>query len=230
MAAGIVIAAILIVTTVQGFRNGGLRTFWSIGCTVVAIILSMMLNPMIVDFMNNQVHLNSYIEKDVLEYLQEQTESDLEKAETEVQNQYINELELPASWKKTLIKNNTTEGRGKLVVEGFLEYVSKAIAEISVKVLSFILAFILVAVIMKMISLMFGIVDKIPLLSHVNKLVGAGAGFAYGLIIVWILMIVIAFVKNYEWGQAVLDLVLNNPVAAFFYHHNWLAMAFSSIF
>lgn len=230
MAAGIAIAAILIITTVQGFRNGGLRTFWSIGCLVASIVLAMTLNPRISDLMNNQIHLNSYIEKDVLEYLQEQTESDLENAEKDVQNQYISELELPASWKKALIKNNTMEGRGKLLVESFLEYVAKSIAEISVKVLSFILTFILVAFILRMISVMFGIVDKIPLLSHVNKLVGVGAGFAKGLLIIWLLMIIIAFVRNYEWGQALLNLVLSNPVAAFLYQHNWLAMAFLSIF
>lgn len=230
MAAGMIIAAILIIATVHGFIRGGLRTFWSIGCSVAAIILAVTLNPRVSDIMNNQVHLNDYIEKDVLEYLQEQTENSLENAETDVQNQYISELELPASWKKALIKNNTEEGKDKLLVEGFLEYVAKSIAEISVNVLSFILTFILVTVILRTISVMFGIVDKIPLLSHVNRLVGIGAGFIEGLIVIWLIMIAIAFVQNYEWGQAVLKIILSNPAAAFFYHHNWLAMAFLSIF
>ena len=61
MAAGIVIAAIIIISTVQGLKDGGLRTFWSIGCSVAAIILAIMLNPAISDFMTNQVHLNQYI-------------------------------------------------------------------------------------------------------------------------------------------------------------------------
>lgn len=230
MAAGIIVAAIVIISTVQGFRKGGLRTFWSLGCSIAAIILSIMLNPMISDFMTNQVHLNQYIENDVIVYLEAQTESDLENAETEVQNQYIKDLEIPSSWKKAIIKNNTAEGRGKLLVEGFYEYVARAISDISVKVLAFILTFILVAVILKIVSVMFGIVDKIPLLSQVNKLVGIGVGLLRGLVIIWLIMIVIAFVRNYEWGQFILNLILNNPVAAFFYHHNLIAMAFLSVF
>ena len=114
--------------------------------------------------------------------------------------------------------------------EGFFEYVAGAIAAISVKVLAFILTFILVAVILKMISIMFGIIEKIPGLSHVNKLVGLRAGFVRSFIIIWLIMIVIAFAGNYQWGQVLLKLVLDNPVAAFFYHHNLLAIAFLSIF
>ncbi|MDY2628512.1 MAG: CvpA family protein [Lachnospiraceae bacterium] len=230
MAAEIVIAAIIIISTVQGLKNGGLRTFWSIGCSVAAIILAIMLNPAISDFMTNQVHLNQYIEANVREYLEEQAESSLEDAQKDIQNQYIKELEIPSSWKKTIIKNNTEEGHKKLLAEGFFEYVSGAIAAISVKVLAFILTFILVAVILKMISIMFGIIEKIPGLSHVNKLVGIGAGFVRSFIIIWLIMIVIAFAGNYQWGQVLLKLVLDNPVAAFFYHHNLLAMAFLSIF
>ncbi|MGN0293546.1 MAG: CvpA family protein [Lachnospiraceae bacterium] len=229
MAAGIVIAAILIISTVLGLKDGGLRTFWSIGCSIAAIILSVMLSPTISEFMTDQVHLNHYVEVNVLEYLQEKAEKDLEKAEADIQNQFINELELPASWRKAIIKNNTAKEREKNPAESFLEYVSRSIAEISVKVLSFILTFILVAVILKMLSTMFGIIDKIPLLRQVNKLVGMGAGFIRGLIIIWLIMIVVAFVRNYEWGQAVLVMILNNPVAAFFYHHNWIAMILLSI-
>lgn len=230
MAAGIVIAAIIIISTLQGFRDGGLRTFWSIGCSVAAIILAMTLNPEISDFMTNQVHLDQYIKENVREYLEEQTENDLENAQTEIQNQYIKELEIPSSWKKAIINNNTKDGRGKFLAEGFFEYVASAIAAISVKVFAFVLTFILVAVILKIVSVTFGIIDKIPLLSHVNKLVGIGAGLIRSLIIIWLVMVAIAFVRNYEWGQAVLKLILDNPVAAFFYHHNLVAMAFLSMF
>lgn len=230
MVAGIFVAAIVIISTVQGFKNGGLRTFWSVGCSVASIILAIMLNPIISDFMMSQVHLNRYIEENVKEYLEARTEDDLENAGEDAQNQYIKDLEIPSSWKNAIIKNNTAEGRGKLLVEGFFDYVASAIAGISVKVLAFILTFILVAVILKMISIMFGIVDMIPILSHVNKLVGIGAGLLRGLIIIWLIMIAITFVRNYGWGQDILNLVLNNPVAAFFYHHNLIAMAFLTIF
>ena len=224
MAAGITVAVILIFSTVWGLKDGGLRTFWSIGCWIVSIILSMMLNPMISDFMKTQVHLDQYIETDVREYLQEEAETNLENLEVDMQNQFIKELELPASWRKALIKDNTAEGRANISADSFLEYVSRSIAEVSVKVLSFILTFILVAAILRMISTMFGIVDKIPLLRQVNKLVGMGAGFVRGLIIIWLIMIAVSFAGNYEWGRAALTLILHNPVAAFFYYHNWVAM------
>lgn len=230
MAAGIVVAAIIIICLIQGFINGGLRTLWSIGCVVVAIALSSMLNPMISDFLNDQVHLNKYIEDDVMEYLEEQAQEELNNAGVDVQTAFIDGLELPSFWKKAINDNNSEEGYSKFSAQGFMEYVSGSIAAISVNTLAFILTFLLVTVILKIISIMFGIVDKIPLLKQVNKLAGIGLGLAKGLLVIWLIMIVIAFARNYAWGATLLELVLANPVSAFFYQYNLLAMIFVSIF
>ncbi|MDO5411785.1 MAG: CvpA family protein [Lachnospiraceae bacterium] len=230
MAAGIVVAAIILISTLLGLKNGGLRTFWSIGCVVAAIVLAMILNPMISDFLKNQVHLDRYIEENVVEYMELKTYEGLNEAGVNTQAEFIKTLELPSSWKKAIIRNNTEDGRKKLSAEVFTEYISRAVAGISVNTIAFILTFILVIVILRVISMTFGIVEKIPLLKEVNKLVGLGAGFIKGLLIVWLIMIVIAFARNYSWGGMLLEQILANPFAAFFYRHNFLALLLTSVF
>ena len=226
MAAGIVVAAIIIISVIQGFKDGGLRALWSVGCVIAAIALSAMLNPMISDFLSEQVHLNRYIEDDIMEYLESQAGEELNSAGVDTQASFIDSLDIPASWKKTIKNNNTEEGYSNLSVQGFMEYAANSIAGISVDALAFILTFVFVVVILKMISIMFGIVEKIPLLSQVNKLVGIGVGLAKGLLIVWIIMIIVAFVRNYSWGAVLLEQILANPFSAFFYRYNLLAMLF----
>lgn len=230
MVAGIIVFAIIVLCILKGFKAGGLRTFWSIGCVVAAIVLATILNPTISGFLSNQVHLNKYIEENVMEYLDAKMEETLDDAGAEAQAEFINNLDLPSSWKKLLNKNNTQENYGKFLAQGFKEYVSNAIALISVDTLGFILTFVLVSIILKVISVTFGIVDHIPLLKEVNKLVGLGAGLIQGLLIVWLIMIVIAFVKNYAWGAELLKYVLANPFSAFFYRNNLLTTLFLSVF
>lgn len=139
MAAGIVVAAIIIISVVQGFQNGGLRTLWSIGCVVAAIVLSTMLNPMISDFLSDQVHLEKYIEDDIMEYLESQAQEELDNAGVDTQTEFINGLNIPAFWKSAINENNNKEGYAKLSVQGFMEYASSSIAAISVNTLAFIL-------------------------------------------------------------------------------------------
>lgn len=228
MAAGIVVAAIIVISVIQGFKNGGLRSLWSIGCVVAAIVLSTMLNPMISDFLSEQVHLNKYIEDDIMEYLESQAQEELNNAGVDIQTAFIDGLDIPAFWKTAINNNNTEEGYSRFSVQGFMEYVSSSIAAISVSTLAFILTFILVVVILKILSVTFGIIDKIPLLSQVNKLVGIGVGLVKGLLVVWLIMIVIAFARNYSWGAMLLEQVLANPISAFFYRYNLLAAIFIS--
>lgn len=230
MVAGIVVAAIIIISIIRGFVSGGLRTLWSIGCVVVSIALSSMLNPMVSDFLNEQVHLSKYIEADIMEYLEEQAQEELDKAGADVQIAFVNGLEIPSFWKSTINNNNTEDGYNKLSAQGFMEYVASSIAAISVNTLAFIITFVLVAVILKIISVAFGIVDKIPLLKQVNKLVGIGLGLVKGLLVIWLIMTIIAFARNYSWGATLLEYVLANPVSAFFYQYNLLAIMLVSIF
>ena len=233
MAAGIIVIVIIALCAILGVVQGGLRTFWSIGCIVASIALSSMLNPMISEILTDQIHLNQYIEDDVTVYLEgevQEVQGELNKATVEAQNEFIDQLKLPSSWKKVVNTNNTEAGYEKFSANGFIEYAASAIAAICVDTFAFILTFITVFIILQIISIVFKIVDHIPLLKQVNKLVGLIAGFVKGLIIVWLLMIVIAFVGNCRGGPLVLQMVRAKPISPFFYKYNLLATVVLSVF
>ena len=188
---------------------------------------------MISEVLTDQIHLNQYIEDDVTVYLEEEVQEaqgELNKATVEAQNEFIDQLELPSSWKKVVNTNNTEAGYEKFSANGFIEYAASAIAAICVDTFAFILTFITVFIILQIISIVFKIVEHIPLLKQVNKLVGLIAGLVKGLIIVWLLMIIIAFVGNCSWGELLLQMVMANPISTFFYKYNLLATVFLSVF
>ena len=229
MAAGIVIAIVLLLSTLWGLKQGLLRTVWSAASIIAAIVLAMMLNPCISDFMNEQIHLSHYIEKSVEEYLENETAiKNFEDMDLSGQKNFVNELNIPASWKRSIVKNNTADAYRELLVNSFTEYVALSVAKLSVKVICFVLTFLLVWAAIQAISTVLHIAEHLPVIKQVNKLLGIGAGFLRGLLIVWLFMIAAAFFRNYEWGNSMVNWILSDPVGIMFYRYNFLLMFLTS--
>lgn len=223
MAAGIVIAIVVTISTLWGLKQGLLRTVWSVASIIAAIVLAMVLNPYISDFMNEQIHLSHYIEKSVEEYLENETAiKSFESMDLAEQKGFVNELNIPESWKKSIVKNNTAEAYRKLLVNSFTEYVAISVARLSVRVICFILTFLLVWAAIQAISVVLHIVEHFPVIKQVNKLLGIGAGFLRGVLIIWIFMIAAAFLRNYGWGNAMVNWIVADPVGLLFYRYNFL--------
>lgn len=233
MEAGIAVIAILLFCTVLGGAQGGLRTIWSVGCIAVAILLSNFLNPVIAGGLTDQIHLNQYIEQHVSSYLEDQIQeinSNGSQMTAEIQSEVIDQLNLPSFWKDALSQNNTEADYEKYDTNGFIEYTARAIAAGSVRICAFVLTFLLSFILLQIVSITFKIVEHIPVLKQINRLVGVAAGFLKGLVIVWIIMIAIVFANNFGWGENLLQLILSDPIAAFCYKYNLLAAVFLSVF
>ena len=224
MAAGIAAAVIVIISAIEGARKGGLLTLWSIAGVFAAIILSISLNGKVTAFLNEQIHLDHYVEKRVEKQLELNINSELDHAEEEIQKEFIKALPLPSSWKNTMIENNNQEGYSKILTGTFTGYVAKSIAAMSVNALAFIITFILIAVIFFAVSVAFHIVDAIPVLKQMNAAAGFGLGLLRGFLIVWILLTLLAFASGFGWGQMLIGMVMENPVIQFFYIHNIISM------
>ena len=224
MAAGIAAAVIVIISAIEGARKGGLLTLWSIAGVFAAIILSISLNGKVTAFLNEQIHLDHYVEKRVEKQLELNINSELDHAEEEMQKEFIKALPLPSSWKNAMIENNNQEGYSKILTGTFTGYVAKSIAAMSVNALAFIITFILIAVIFFAVSIAFHIVDAIPVLKQMNAAAGFGLGLLRGFLIVWILLTLLAFASGFGLGQMLIEMVMENPVIQFFYTHNIISM------
>lgn len=228
--AGGITLIILLISVIHGMLTGGLRVIWSVGCVIVSIGLAMVVNPQVSGFFKNQIHMDQHIEKSVIEYLEVDGVDSLNKAGAAEQESYIKSLNIPAFWKRALIKNNTVDGYRKMIAIAFTSYLAKAIAEFSVKTLAFILTFVIVALILKSITVFFSIVERLPILKHVNRAAGAVAGLIRGLLIIGVIMVFIAFVSNYSWGRFLANQITSNPISGFLYKYNLLTIALAAIF
>lgn len=228
--AGGITVLILLISVINGLLTGGLRVIWSVGCVAAAVILAMVVNPAVSDFFNEQIHMDRHIEKSVAEYLELQGNDWLNDAGAKEQEAYIKELNIPASWKKSLVKHNTVDGYRKMVTTVFTGYIAKAIAGFSVKTLAFILTFVIVSLILRSITIFFSIMEKLPVIKQVNRMAGAAAGLVRGLLIIGVIMTFIAFIGNYSWGQFLVKQIMSNPISGIFYKYNLIAIALASIF
>lgn len=228
--AGGITILILLISVINGLMTGGLRVVWSVGCIAAAVILAMVVNPKVSDFFNNQLHMDQHIEKSVMEYMELQGNDSLNDAGAKEQEIYIKNLNIPAAWKRTLIKNNTVDGYRKMLATAFTGYIAKAIAGFSVKTLAFILTFILVSLILKSITVFFSILEKLPVVKQVNRMAGATAGLIRGLLIIGVIMTFVAFISNYSWGHFLVEQIMANPISGIFYKYNLLTIALGFIF
>lgn len=195
---GIIGFAIVVVSTIVGYHSGLIRTVWSVASIVIALVLSMSLNPTVVTVLKDNVHLDSYLENVVDEKMSDMNPSiSLDTITEQEQESYIEGLGLPEPWRNTLIRNNTENIYNALGVNSFKEYLVENIVNLLVQVIGYIIVFILIFLILRILAIALNLISKLPIIHGVNKIVGGVLGFIRGAALVWALKTVISLYL--EW-------------------------------
>lgn len=105
---------------------------------------------------------------------------------------------------------------------GVYQQLSKNIAEMTVRGLSYLATFVFALILFGLIDHALKIVDKIPLLSGINNLIGLMAGLIKGLLLVWVFFAVVAAGAGTEWGRLLTAMIQESPFLAWLYSNNFV--------
>ena len=217
----IVVLAILAVNALYGFKRGLIRTIFSFCSLLIAIVLTIWINPMVGDMMkNNDKFYNGVIQK-VEKMLPDQSrEENIKEKDNDNKSTYINKLPFPKSLKRTLMKKESDYR--DLAFDSFRDYISHYVADIIINALAFILTFAIMTAILWAACFMLNIISKLPILNQINKLAGMMAGLLQGLVIVWLFFILLTVLGSSKFGQDTLRMIGEDDILSLIYNNNIL--------
>ena len=163
-----------------------------------------------------------------------------EKIETEVAAGTINtaelienirgmEFQLPETVKEYLL--NTDEyADGLLEKSGVYEEISKRITKMALNAIAFVITFLILSIVFGVISQVFHIIEKLPVIEEANKGLGAVLGFAKGLVLVWLGFAFVALNAMSDFGQQFIAMVYESPLLIYIYENNFVLTLLMSLF
>lgn len=217
----IVVLVILAVNALYGFKKGLIRTIFSFCSLLIAIVLTIWINPMVGDLMKNNDKFYSGVVQRVEKMLpdQNQEENGKEKDSSD-KTTYIKKLPFPKSFKNSLMKKESDYR--DLAFDSFRDYVSHYVAGIIINAMAFILTFVIMTAVLWAICFMLNIISKLPILNQINKLAGMMAGLLQGLVIVWLFFIVLTVLGSSKFGQDTLQMIEQDDILSLIYNNNIL--------
>jgi hypothetical protein len=238
----VVVVVILAGNALIGRKVGLIRMVFSLCSMVVALLLTIIMNPLVNSWMvkngnfyesvANKIEVilegkeagDENIERGedskVVDKIKEQMDS--EKITKKEEASYIEKLQLPKSLKKSLQENNTISTYKSMAIDNFKQYISRYLAGVVVKALSFVVTFIIILVILWILSFSLNLISKLPILNQINKTTGAFAGLLHGLILVWIFFLVMTVFGGTIFGQNILGMIESSKMLSFIYNNNFL--------
>lgn len=153
-------------------------------------------------------------EKDVLKILGDVPRDD--------QIKQIEGSALPTFMKNTILENNNSEIYKTLSVTSFTEYVASYIAQMAIKLLSFLITFLLAIIIVKALMAAVDIIGEVPVLGTLNRIAGGVLGIVGALLFVWLVFLVITVMYSTAFGKACFDMIESSQILTYLYNKNIL--------
>lgn len=228
----IVVLVIMGVFTLWGYWRGFIRVIFSLVALVVMALLVSWLSPYMNRFLQEYTSLEERIQSRCVamiremaqDEVQENAQEQLEKAESQ------GELKLPAEWSRQLARKSAGALDQALENTGIYQEAGTYLADMILGGISFVVTFLLVAIIIKIIIHLLDLVARLPILKGINRILGAVAGLAEGLLVVWALLFIVTLACTSQWGQQAIASIQESEFLTFLYQHNGIVYLVNRIF
>ncbi len=217
---------LFLICIVNGYRKGFLRIVISLLGIILAIVAVTFVSPHISDYLINHTKTYDVVKQKVIDVFQDDN-SKLDNSIPENQTLTIESYDLPDIIKNTLIKNNTSEMYQSLMVTIFEDYIAGYLAKIIINAISFIGLFLMLMIFLWFVLFSADIIAKIPIISGVNKILGAVAGLIKALIIVWIFFFVVLIFFGNNIGNVMMAEVRDSVFLTMLFNLNVLLQLIS---
>lgn len=211
-----------------GFSRGGLRIILATFSLVITLLLAGALTGPLSNYIETGTGIGPQIQNRIREYVTNQL-SGLSDTVQDAESSLITSLPLPVSIKQDLMDHNTAAGYVERGVSSFSDYIAVSLTHLVVRILCYIVLFIVIFLIIRLILRLSHVVNHIPLLGGINRLVGGVIGLAEGLLFLWIICLIIMMMAGTEFGTSCQKVIKDSVFLTFIYEHNYLMEIVSRI-
>ncbi len=222
----IVVAAVLIISTLIGMSRGLVKTFFGLFGVAVILLITSIIAPVI----TQNVKENTKIYNTVLERIEKQLDEtildeDLLKesliGEGSENEKIVNiaGFSVPVEIVESVLQNTRGETKKaeKKIRAAVIKSVSGYLADRAVSAGSFACVFLVLYAIKWVLEHALGIIARLPVLKNLNKLGGGIGGFCGGVVIVWVLFLVVTLASGTEMSKHAMKDIQSSPALTYMY-------------
>ncbi|BBF44691.1 adenylate cyclase [Lachnospiraceae bacterium KM106-2] len=222
------VVAFIAFYTWRGYHNGLIKTVFFILAFFVSIILASVISPVV----SQQLQKNETIFNGIKNSIAPSIQVDEGDSDIGIGNEdhFIDNLALPDVVKQILNDNNNSEVYQNFKVNNFNDYLANSITCMIINAVSYLVVFAVIRILIRVLAGILDVIGNLPVIHTINKAGGIIIGFAYGVLIVWILCIILMIFIGTETGQMLYGYVQQSSLLTWIYDNNMILDFLQSTF
>lgn len=228
----IIVILVLAGNIVWGFSKGFLRVIYSMLAWIAILVFVTWATPYVANVLTEKTNIDNRIETNLDEKLHElvigDTNGQKEDREPDTQNpgqgkkNYRDlQMKLPDAVTNKLFDTNKIADQ---ILEGSGAYdvVAGRATDLVMRVISFVLVLLITVISFHLLSVVLKVVEKLPLIGGINRLLGLFAGLVKGILIIWLAFAIIAMAGTTDIGIALISYIYESPLLIWAYENNFV--------
>lgn len=228
----IIVILVLAGNIVWGFSRGFLRVIYSMLAWIAILVFVTWATPYVANVLTEKTNIDNRIESNLDEKLHElvtgNTNGQKEDCEPDAQNpgqgkkNYRDlQMKLPDAVTNKLFDTNKIADQ---ILEGSGAYdvVAGRATDLVMRVISFVLVLLITVISFHLLSVVLKVVEKLPLIGGINRLLGLFAGLVKGILIIWLAFAIIAMAGTTDIGIALISYIYESPLLIWVYENNFV--------
>ena len=226
----IIVILVLAGNIVWGFSKGFLRVIYSMLAWIAILVFVTWATPYVANVLTEKTNIDNRIETNLDEKLHElvigDTNGQKEDREPDTQNpgqgkkNYRDlQMKLPDAVTNKLFDTIMIADQ---ILEGSGAYDVGRATDLVMRVISFVLVLLIAVISFHLLSVVLKVVEKLPLIGGINRLLGLFAGLVKGILIIWLAFAIIAMAGTTDIGIALISYIYESPLLIWAYENNFV--------
>lgn len=203
----IIFVLFLVYGFAKGFALGFLKKALSLGAIIITIIITKIFTPVISDFVKDVTSVESTLTDLIYDSI--------------IKNNFYDQINIP--WLNGTIDTGNIQDTIK---NGLCTNIANAIINLLCGIAVFVVTLILVKLILKILD----VVDFIPVVGQLNKILGGVFGVVEIILITWIVFTILRALENVPQIKIIVDNIKSSAVVGYLYENNFVYGFFTNLF
>ena len=203
----IIFILFLVYGFIKGFAVGFLKKVLSFGSIIVTIIATRFFTPMVSNFVKDVTNVESTLTALIYDSI--------------IKNNFYDQINIP--WLNGSVDTGNIQ---ESIRSGICTNIANAIINLVCGIIVFIVVLILIKIVLKVLD----IVDFIPVVGQLNKILGGAFGIFEMILIVWIVFTIFKALENVPQIKILTDNIKGSALVGYFYNNNFIFNFFANLF
>ena len=220
------ILGVIFISVIFGLRRGFISGVLSLGSLILSVFIAFQAYPILAQNLQS----NESLVNTLVHYTDASSRiKDLELALTPVTeltqsalDQVMENANLPSVLESFVRQNVAQRTFASIGSVNISEYLNQTIISVSLNILCFILCFLAAYIVLSLLSHMICYVFRLPVLRHLDALIGGAFGALRGVLIVMVLAAIVPIILTISPIEQVEELINASKLAGFFFRDNMI--------